>query len=295
MKTRLYIVEGLPCSGKSTTSKYIADLLEKKGKKVFYADEVGGNHPADYEFHSYLKEDDLLLFSEIEQSRIVSNAERIDIIDDNIETNTGKGASTENNICPSKQSGYIVSLGNFQGELFEKLLQYKIYDFLAWEKEMPLMLNKWKRFCDLADEETIYVFNCCLLQNPMCETMMRFGFSMEKSMQFINRICEIIRPLQPVVVYLKNEDIAERIAKVAEEREGWLDAVIDYHVNGAYGKSIGAKGFEGYISCLEERQRRELTILSQIPVESIIVENPHRDWEDTYEKIKALIVKENKK
>ena len=34
--TRLYIVEGLPCSGKSTTAKHIADSLEKSGKKVCF-------------------------------------------------------------------------------------------------------------------------------------------------------------------------------------------------------------------------------------------------------------------
>ena len=281
MKTRLYIVEGLPCSGKSTTSKYIADILEKTGEKVFYADEACGNQPADYEFHSYLTEDDLGLFSKIEQKQIIDIAERVEIVSNEMKT--------ENTIDESRQSGFIVPLGKFEGELFEKLLQYKIYDFLAWEKEMPIMLDKWKRFCNSTDKETIYVFNCCLLQNPMCETMMRFGFSAEQSMQFINRICEIIRPLQPVIVYLKNEDIAERIIKTAEEREGWLDAVIDYHVNGAYGKSIDAKGFEGYIACLEERQKRELAILSQIPVESMIIENPHRNWEDTYEKIKELL------
>lgn len=287
MKTRLYIVEGLPCSGKSTTSKYIAELLEKRSEKVFYADEAGGNHPADYEFHSYLTEDDLMLLSKTEQEQIIGIAERVEVVSSDIETG--------NAIGESRRSGFIVPLGKFEGELFEKLLQYKIYDFLDWEKEMPIMLEKWKSFYNSADEEIIYVFNCCLLQNPMCETMMRFGFSMEQSMRFINRICEIIRPLQPVVVYLKNDDIAERIAKTAEEREGWLDAVIDYHVNGAYGKSIDAKGFKGYISCLEERQKRELAILSQIPVESIVVENPHRDWEDAYEKIKELIVKGNNK
>ena len=43
----LIIVEGLPCSGKSTTSKYIADRFNAK-----YYDENSGIHPADYEFNS---------------------------------------------------------------------------------------------------------------------------------------------------------------------------------------------------------------------------------------------------
>lgn len=52
--TKLYLIEGLPCSGKSTTSKYVAGALEKQGRSVSYFDEGTGNHPADYEFHAYL-------------------------------------------------------------------------------------------------------------------------------------------------------------------------------------------------------------------------------------------------
>jgi hypothetical protein len=164
-------------------------------------------------------------------------------------------------------------------------LQYKIYDFLPWETEMPLMLEKWRQFVREAQEDTIYVFNCVLLQNPMCETMMRFCFDQEKSRQYIAQIAEIIRTMNPVVIYLKNEDIEDSIRKAAAERPGWLDSVIDYHVHGAYGKSIGAEGFEGYIRCLTERQERELRILSSLPVESLILENPQRDWETAHNQL----------
>ena len=57
--TKLYIVEGLPCSGKSTTAKYIADFLEKSGKKVCFFDEGSGQHPADYEYHAYITQEQL--------------------------------------------------------------------------------------------------------------------------------------------------------------------------------------------------------------------------------------------
>lgn len=36
---RLYIVEGLPCSGKSSTARFIADTLAQQGHVVRYADE----------------------------------------------------------------------------------------------------------------------------------------------------------------------------------------------------------------------------------------------------------------
>ena len=244
MNHRLYIIEGLPCSGKSTTSAFAAELLKQHGN-VCYVDEGTGDHPADYEFH------------------VLAPAGLI------------------------SEEVQIVSLKDYSGEMFDRLLQYKIYDFLPWETEMPLMLEKWRQFVRTADENTIYVFNCVLLQNPMCETMMRFGFDQEESRQYIAQIAEIIRPMNPVVIYLKNEDIADSVRKAAAERPGWLDGVIDYHVQGAYGKSIGAEGFEGYIQCLTERQERELRILSALPVESLILENPQRDWEAAHNQLVA--------
>ena len=246
MKNRLFMIEGLPCSGKSTTSAFVASLLEEQGK-VRFVDEGSGNHPADYEFHA------------LAPAGLVSENEE------------------------------IVALSDYAGALFDQLLQYKIYDFLPWEKERPLMLDKWQKFVDGREEDTAYVFNCVLLQNPMCETMMRFGFPEEESKRYISEVAEIIRPMNPVVIYLENTDIAASVKKAAEERPGWLDAVIDYHVNGTYGKEIGAVGFEGYIRCLEERQRRELSILAQLPVEHLVITNPQKDWEAAQEKIKEYI------
>ena len=59
---RLIIVEGLPCSGKSTTSKYIADRIGA----VFY-DEGSGDHPTDYEFHAFIENREINSFSPEEQ------------------------------------------------------------------------------------------------------------------------------------------------------------------------------------------------------------------------------------
>ena len=263
MANRLYVIEGLPCSGKSTTSAFVAKILKQK-YNVCYVDEGSGNHPADYEFHAFLDESKMRNFSNEEQTEIISAAEK-----------TAKG--------------YIVPLSCFSGELFDKLLQYKIYDFLPWETEKALMLEKWRSFVSGAGKDTVYVFNCVMLQNPMCETMMRFGFSENVSSDYIKKIAEIAATLEPVVIYLKNDDIRECVERTSAEREGWLEAVTDYHVNGGYGKSIDAKGFNGYIQCLEERQRRELRILSELDVKSLVLDNAHRGWNRAYEEIRVFL------
>lgn len=43
------------------------------------------------------------------------------------------------------------------------------------------MLDKWQQFVREATADTVFVFNCVLLQNPMCETMMRFNMTETES------------------------------------------------------------------------------------------------------------------
>lgn len=243
--TRLYIVEGLPCSGKSSTARFVAEVLAARGKQVRCVDEGTGDHPADYEFHAYV-------------------------------------------------DGRIIPLNTVPPEDLPALLPYKIYDDgspagrLPWETEAPLMLDKWRQFVCEAEPDTVYVFNCVLLQNPLCETMMRFGMPEEHSAAHIRAIAEIIAPMEPVVIRLHVSDIADRVRETARERPGWLEAVIPYHVGGAYGKSIGAAGFDGYVACLEERQRREERILGGLPLRAVTIRDAHLDWEAAHRELVKL-------
>ncbi|MBQ2954066.1 MAG: hypothetical protein IJE07_11060 [Clostridia bacterium] len=241
--SRLYIVEGLPCSGKSSTAAYLADVLKMQGKRVKLVDEGTGDHPADYEFHALV-------------------------------------------------DGHIVPLNTVPPQQLAEMLPYKIYDGLPWETEAPLMLDKWRRFVREADPDTAYVFNCVLLQNPMCETMMRFGMPEEASAAHILAIAEIIAPMEPVVVYLHNDDVAQTVQRTAQERPGWLEAVIPYHAEGGYGRSIGAAGFEGYIACLQERQRREERILASLPLRAVTLRDAHRDWAAARASLSATLCQE---
>lgn len=263
MKNKLIIVEGLPCSGKSTAAAHIAETLKKSGYNAVFTDEGTGNHPADYEFQSYISDENMKNFSAEEQPLLKNSSAR-------------------------KNGGYITELSKLEGELFNKALQYKIYDFLPWETEKTLILDKWQDFVKNVPNDTINVFNCCFLQNPMCETMMRFNFDEKTSKEFITEIAEIIKPLDPLCIYIRQKDFAEKILKTAKEREGWLDAVIDYHINGAYGKSCGLKGFDGYIKCLEERQRREVAILESLDINKLVLDLT--SYDKLYEQINNAIL-----
>ncbi len=119
---------------------------------------------------------------------------------------------------------------------------------------------------------------------------MRFNLPKEQIFEYLEQINTIISSLEPMIVYLENDDVEKQIQETAKEREGWLDAVVDYHVNGGYGKSISACGFDGYISCLKERQKRELEYLEKSKVRRIIIKNAHRNWKQAYKMIADSLV-----
>ena len=146
------------------------------------------------------------------------------------------------------------------------------HDFPDFASERATILDTWRAFAAHAEPDTTYVFNCVLLQNPMCETMMRFGMSEDESRRYISDIAAIIAPLHPVVIYIDEPGAKAAIDGVLDERgDGWLNAVIDYHTAQGYGEAHGLRGYEGYIACLEERRERELRILRSLPVDSHII------------------------
>ena len=149
---------------------------------------------------------------------------------------------------------------------------YADYDFPDFETEREKILEKWRAFAGKFDKEAVYVFNCVFLQNPMCETMMRFGMESAASRQYISEIAEIIKPLHPMIIYLNKTNVKETVDRVLGERgNDWLNAVIDYHTSQGYGKQNHLSGYEGYIKCLEERQIRELKILHTLDMDYSII------------------------
>ena len=148
MKHRLIIVEGLPCSGKSTAARFLAEQCG-----MTFVDEGTGAHPADYENHAFLTKNEFLTLVDM-----IGSSDGIRLISAESEPTAG---------------GIAVPLADWlEPEESDFLMKRKIYDALPWETEKPVMLQKWRDFAENAEVD--YVFNCVLLQNPMCETMMRF-------------------------------------------------------------------------------------------------------------------------
>ena len=163
MENQLFCMEGLPASGKSTTAGYVEEILRGLGKKVIAVDEGTNRHPADYEFHSFLGREEMSRFSSEERTLMIRKGQ-------------------------AEGEGLIVPLEGLPESLYQRLLPHKIYDGLPWDTEKVIMQNGWQHFAEKREKDTVYVFNCCLLQKPMCEIMMRFDLPCEESEAYIREI-----------------------------------------------------------------------------------------------------------
>ncbi len=98
---------------KEYNSKTDSGFIRKIREKVCFFDEGSGKHPADYEYHAYITDEQLKELEETTQVKI-------------------KQCATEN------KEGYIVALSEFTKMEQQQLLAYKIYDFLPWETEKTI-------------------------------------------------------------------------------------------------------------------------------------------------------------
>lgn len=92
------------------------------------------------------------------------------------------------------------------------------YNFPDFATERATILDTWRTFTDRADPCMTYVFNYVLLQNPMCETIMRFGMDEDESRRYIGEIAEIIAPLHPMVIYIDEPNATSSIGCSIRER-----------------------------------------------------------------------------
>jgi hypothetical protein len=203
--TKLICIEGVPGSAKSAAAHFVTDFLADSGANVSCIDENDLNHPADYTFHAFMKDEQVKALTPDEQGQLYS-----------VGTKTLRGL--------------IVPLTQISVSLFGKVIPYKIYDNLDWESEKPVMLEQWQSFGKKAlARSRIYVFNSCALQNPMGEMMMRFDFGYPIIWDYIFNLYRAIAALHPVFFYIKCTDIGACIEEeIRKHNSCWLNNLIEY-------------------------------------------------------------------
>lgn len=248
MVTRLFLVEGLPGSGKTTTAEALTRVLQNQQINTRLHIEGDLNHPADYESVAYLTMDEWTDF----QSKYAS----LDVL---------RFAEVFNDYV-------LISYRQWQSkqDVPEAVLAFlqarDIYE-LPFELYQSMIFKKWEAFVAQAlTTDTTYVFECCFLQNPLTMGLIKYDLPKETLRAYINRLATIIAPLQPVLVYVDQLNVERSFHKALQERPPeWADGFVSYYTEQAYGVNHSLLGVKETIVILRERKALEHQLLKTLP------------------------------
>jgi len=259
MNTKLIIVEGLPGSGKSTTASTIYEILQNYPIKSELFLEGNLDHPADY--------DGVACFSHSEWGLLENNFVNKKILHSNVEYNSGlfllpyrKLMNQDNDLYTNMDFSFI-----FKHDIYE----------LPFEQYAALAVKKWADFAETAwQNDKIYIFECSFLQNPLTIGMVKWAEAQERLTKHIALLEEIIYKLNPVLLYVSQEDVKSSFLKAYNERPvDWSTGFIDYYTKQGFGKKHQLHGIDGTIQVLQARKKLELEIYESLSIQKLILNN----------------------
>jgi hypothetical protein len=268
------IVEGIPGSGKTSTARFAAGRLARRGVPTRLHLEGDLDHPADYESTACL----------------------------------GAGAYTALRAAFPAWGAELDRLAFRRGE--EVLLSYRRLDappaglFAALASkdvyELPLAdwqrvtLARWEEFSRAAAQgDDAYVFECCLLQNLLTTPLARFDQPEAQAAAHVLRAAGAISALRPALIYLDPPSVRAALEKAAAERpREWFDFVSAYTCGQAWGAARGLSGFEGLVRFYETRRALEKSLipaLAALGFDVLWLDNAGLDWDADHARVDAFL------
>lgn len=262
----LILIEGIPGSGKSSAGAFVLDLLAQQGMAARFWREGDFDHPADFEGVAGL-----------------SQAHYRDLLARHPDL-----APLFQQYTAVRGADYLVSYRKLQHHhpavmpqvLRDELAQHDVYDGLPLADYYRLALDRWHDFGRAAAQsDTVNIFECCFLQNPLTGLLARHNADPKIARQHIANIAAIIQPLQTLVIYLAPRNVRATLDRVRAERPNqWAAFVIWYLTGQAYGQNRLVAGWEGVVQFYQMRQRLEVELLAELPLRSLVIEHAGQEW-----------------
>ena len=248
MKYRLIFVEGLPGTGKSTLSEQIYDMLVKKRISSELLLEDNEKIPSNFYYIAAIPKSDFV------------------------------GFSVDEAIIEETENYFFINRKKCKEEMAKMLQRYDVGDefnkSISLQEYICCTLEWWRNWVVNFSNESILILDSAFMQCPINEMIFR-GASDSQAKEYIQAIAEIIKPFNPICVYLRRENatIAIDFAKVVKG-EHWA-------------KGIDGLAQSDFPDLFERRFYLENELLSLIP--NIVCDIDGYDWSDTEIKLKELL------
>ncbi|MBN2048680.1 MAG: hypothetical protein JW750_12615 [Anaerolineaceae bacterium] len=163
----------------------------------------------------------------------------------------------------------------------------------------PEMLHLWQRFAEAQQEQEIIT----VLESRFWQTsvmlMYAAGASVNDVLAHNRQVSQIIRPLNPVLVYFEIDDLSGFTdgvirGKEAEWQRGgspgtWAGHIFEAFAEQPWFVSRGVNGLDGYTLFLEEWKQVTERLYEQLPFQKTRVRNPYLDWNAAADQMRKFL------
>jgi hypothetical protein len=248
IKTKMIIFEGIPGSGKTTTSQLLNNHLIENGidSKVFIE---GCEHPIDLPFYAYfsISEFKELLLKYTEQTNWFNQNS---IIED------------EYVLIPYKLPEPYPRNDKLVEYLCSKEFCYSDKAIVSFKKFKKVFCRRFEHhLATSASKDTITIFESVLFQHQIHDINRLYPHINENEVtEYIRVLARIISPLNPVLFYISQNNVKESLERTANIRSNpkWSSLeTIEYYI---------------------KRKKIEMKAIEYLPFDSFIIDNTDQNW-----------------
>jgi len=258
------MLEGLPVTGKTTNSAFIRMQLERNGKKVKWFHEVARPHPTLFFDESCLTRDEyerLLLTCPHAASALHSiamfrkNTVGLDLLE--------------------AEWNYLSVIGD---AAFQALKQYDVWSF-PHDGYIEAALDKWADFTEkaLLEPDMVYILDSSIFQYQIFRFLLN-GAPYEELERFIHRLIDIVKRLNPSLIYFFRDNPEDTINHLEKDRgREFLEYIWERDKEAPYYQDK-PKGAKGHIQFLRDYAHAAKMLFEAIDCIKLAVEISKADW-----------------
>ncbi len=188
-------------------------------------------------------------------------------------------------IQTERQYPHPLRATDFAGEWFQPWLDMTAEDIARRR------LDLWATFVQQAlASQTVYVVDGQLFHGDLTN-MFLMNMPPEAIAQNVQALAEIIRPLQPLLVYYHQTDVDRAIRLTAAERGEELGVryQVDWKLKYAYAVDQNLAGLDGLSSLYVDYRALTDSLFAQLTIDKIAIENSARDWPAYYARVEDAL------
>lgn len=158
------------------------------------------------------------------------------------------------------------------------------------QRVIAAALEHWQRFADDAQStDTTVVLESCLF-GYLTWSLFPFDVPAAEIRAYVERVERIIRPCDPRLIYLRQDDLTASLARMCASRGGDVEAkYVERISQNPYARRRGLRGFEGMVEYWTDYRVLTDRLFAGLGFPKLEIENSAGDWPTYHRQIAGFL------